>query len=243
MTSLQAIAAILLAITIAVAVMYYACSVPTSQLLGRALVRGPAEGHRIALTFDDGPAPPFTDQILEILRESRVHATFFVCGENVERHPETLRRIRSENHCIGNHTYSHPLLYLKSRSQIAAEIDRTQAIVRRVTGERPNLFRAPYGVRWLGLFPLLRERGIKAVQWSDTGFDWKEENSSAEIARLVLKRLKPGAVILLHDGHNNLPPEQLDRSRTVAALPAIIEGARRAGFAFVPVEEFLPRPS
>jgi peptidoglycan-N-acetylglucosamine deacetylase len=219
--------------------LYYACSVPTSQLLGRTLLRGPAASPRVALTFDDGPAPPFTDQILDILREQQVPATFFVCGKNVERHPETLQRIQAEKHCIGNHTYSHPFLYLKSRKQIAQEIDRTQTVIEKFIGCRPKVFRPPYGIRWFGLFPVLRERGMTGVQWSDTGFDWIEKNSSAEIARLTLSRLKAGAVVLLHDGGNVLAPAQFDRSRTVAALPAIIEGARKAGFTFVSVEDFI----
>lgn len=221
------------------AALYYACSVPRSQLLGPALVRGPARGRRVALTFDDGPAPPYTEQILDILRDRKVPATFFVCGKNVERFPEILHRIQAENHAIGNHTYSHPFLYLKSRARIAEEIDRTQAIIERVTGQRPKFFRPPYGGRWFGLFLLLRERGMRAIQWSDTGFDWKKDFGPAEIVRATLRGLDAGSVILLHDGHNVFPPDQVDCSSTVAALPAIIEGAQKAGFAFVPLEEFL----
>src|SRR2546428_147413 len=85
------------------AFLYYACTVPSSQILGPTLVRGPAEGRRIALTFDDGPLSPFTEQVLDILRERRVPATFFVCGKNVERFPEILRRIHEEGHGLGDH--------------------------------------------------------------------------------------------------------------------------------------------
>ncbi len=221
------------------AVLYYACAVPSSQLLGSALVRGPADRRRVVLTFDDGPATPFTEQILDILRDRKVPATFFVCGKNVERFPEILRRIQVENHAIGNHTYSHPFLYFRSRTRIAEEIDRTQTAIERITRQRPKLFRPPYGVRWFGLFPLLRERGMRVIQWSDTGFDWESRNGPADIVRLTLKRLEGGSVILLHDGHNALPPHQVDRSNTVTALPAIIEGAEKAGFRFVPLQDFL----
>lgn len=221
------------------ALLYYACAVPRSQLLGPTLVRGPIDGRRVALTFDDGPTPPFTEQILDILRDRKVPATFFVCGKNVERFPEILRRIRAENHTIGNHTYSHPFLYFRSRARIAEEIDRTQTTIEKVIGQPPKLFRPPYGVRWFGLFPLLRERGIRTIQWSDTGFDWESKNGPAAIVRLTLRSLGGGSVILLHDGHNALPPNEVDRSNTVAALPAIIEGAEQAGFRFVPLQHFL----
>ncbi|HEV2175899.1 MAG TPA: polysaccharide deacetylase family protein [Terriglobia bacterium] len=218
--------------------LYYACSVPASQMLGPTLVRGPADRPRIALTFDDGPARPSTEQILDTLRREQVPAAFFVCGKNVERYPEVVRRIQAEGHTLGNHTYSHPLLYLKGRARIAAEIDRTQAAIEHAVGERPRLFRPPYGVRWFGLFPLLRERGLSVVQWSDTGFDWKE-NGPAEIARLALRNLKSGSVILLHDGREPREPQEVDACATVEALPMIIEGARKAGLEWVSVKEFL----
>jgi len=219
--------------------LYYACSVPTSQVLGPALVRGPSDQRRVSLTFDDGPAPPFTTQVLDTLREYRVTATFFVCGKNVERFPAVLERIHGENHGIGNHTYSHPLLYCKSRREMAEEIDKTQSVIECITGRRPRLFRPPCGIRWFGLFPLLRERGMRLIQWSDAGFDWKKENRADDIVKLVLAHLDAGSVILLHDGRNALPPDQFDRSRTVAALPRIIESVRSSGLEFVPVEEFL----
>jgi peptidoglycan-N-acetylglucosamine deacetylase len=233
------LAIVALLATILVGALYYACTVVGSQVLGPGLVRGPSDRREIALTFDDGPAPPFTEQILDILHEHGVTATFFVCGKNAERHPETLRRIQTEKHSIGNHTYSHPFLCLKGRDKIAEEIDRTQAVIQGITGCRPRIFRPPFGIRWFGLFPVLRERGMMNVQWSDAGFDWVERNSSTEIARLALQRLKPGSVILLHDGRDTLSPDRCDRSRTVAALPVIIEQARRAGFNFVSIEDFI----
>jgi len=222
------------------ALIYYACSVPTSQVLGKALVRGPAEGREVVLTFDDGPAEPFTGQILDILRRHRAPATFFCCGKNVSRLPDLVRRVQGEGHTVGNHTWSHPLLYFKSRRRIEDEIDRTQETIERVTRHAPAVFRPPYGVRWLGLFPALKARGLADVQWSDTGYDWKARHDAAAIARLTLKKLRPGAIILLHDGREPRQPGDVDASMTVAALPAIIEGVRRAGLEFATIENFLP---
>ncbi|MGO8790410.1 MAG: polysaccharide deacetylase family protein [Terriglobia bacterium] len=217
---------------------WWACATPSSTFFRPVLSRGPREGKRICLTFDDGPTLQFTPQVLDILREHRVPAAFFVCGKNVEKHPDLLRRIVAEGHEIGNHTYSHPYVFFKSRRRIAEEIDRTQAIIEKVSGFRPNIFRPPYGSRWFGLVPTLLERGMHLVLWSATGYDWR--NDVPGITRATLRALKPGAVILLHDGRETRPAAEIDRSRTVSALPEIIAGAREQGYTFAPLREFLP---
>jgi len=240
--------------------LWYACSVPGSQVFGPALVRGRVDRPLVTLTFDDGPCKPFTEQILDVLRDRKVPATFFVCGQNVERHPEIVRRICAEGHTLGNHTYSHPFPYFLPRRRMAEEIDRTQQAIERVTGKRPAVFRPPYGARWFGLYPVLRERGLKVVQWSDTGYDWKSDAKTT--VRAALEHLGPGSVILLHDGQEGTqgflkwawrevfasgdraapaPPAQsgTDRAHVVEALPQIIDGARKAGLEFVPLRDFL----
>jgi peptidoglycan/xylan/chitin deacetylase (PgdA/CDA1 family) len=215
----------------------YAWSIPTLQWFGPAILRGPADGNRIALTFDDGPCAGYTEQILDILRRHQVKATFFVCGQNVERSPEILRRIQAEGHAIGNHSYSHRLPLFRSRAFFAREIDLTQEAIEKVTGKRPKFFRPPFGARWLGLQSVLKARGLSLVNWSDTGYDWKLDAEG--IVRETLKTLGPGSIILLHDGRTTCPPEEVDRSPTVKALPAILEGASKAGFTFVSLEELL----
>jgi peptidoglycan-N-acetylglucosamine deacetylase len=218
-------------------VLAYASIIPSSQVFAPVVNRGPAKSGSVVLTFDDGPAPPFTDRVLDILAEHRISATFFLCGKNVESHPEIARRILREGHTIGNHTYSHPFLFACSRRFIALEIDRAQKAIERVTGVRPTLFRPPYGVRWFGLMPVLRQRGLKMVMWSVMGFDWKCR--APAIIRATTRRLHPGAVILLHDGHEQPPLSGVDQSSTVQALPAIIEEAIRSGLTFAPIEKFL----
>jgi peptidoglycan/xylan/chitin deacetylase (PgdA/CDA1 family) len=215
----------------------YAWSVPTLQIFGPALLRGPAHEGQVALTFDDGPSTPYTGQILDLLRERGVTATFFLCGKNVERHPEIARRIVAEGHTVGNHTHSHPYPYFRRPSFFAVEIDLAQDAIERATGHRPRIFRPPFGARWLGMYRVLRERTLPLINWSDTGYDWRQ---GVDIVRETLKHLGPGSIILLHDGSRVYPPHQVDQSRTVSALPSIIDGARQAGLTFVSVVNFLP---
>jgi peptidoglycan/xylan/chitin deacetylase (PgdA/CDA1 family) len=217
---------------------WWACATPTSTFFRPVLVRGPQRGKRISLTFDDGPAGQFTEQVLDILRQQHVPATFFVCGKNVEEHPDLLRRIVAEGHEVGNHSYSHPYFFFKSRRRMVEEIDRTQAIIEKVVGFRPNIFRPPYGARWFGLVPTLLQREMHLIQWSATGFDWKKD--AAAITQAILRELKPGAIILLHDGRETRPAAQIDRSPTTAALPSLIAGARQEGYTFAPLKDFLP---
>lgn len=231
--------AIGLIVLLSAGLVYYGCRVYDSQLLGRSLVRGATGKGRVALTFDDGPSPPCTEQILDILKEYRATATFFVNGRLVDRFPEILQRITREGHTVGNHTYSHPCLCFKTRRRIASEIDRTQETIERAVGLRPRVFRSPYGVRWFGLFSTLRRRGMLSVQWTDMGFDWVQENTPHDIASKTLSKLRDGSIILLHDGCGKLEPEEAVHATTVAALPAIIEGVRRRGLEFVSVHEFL----
>jgi peptidoglycan/xylan/chitin deacetylase (PgdA/CDA1 family) len=212
-----------------VGVLAYGLGSPRATLLAPATVFG-EDPREVLLTFDDGPSVPYTGQILDILREQRIRAVFFLCGSNAERHPELVRRIRDEGHEIGNHPWSHQYLYLASGATMANEIDRTQDVLERIAGVRPVWFRPPFGVRGLALRGVLEARGMKMMLWSDRGHDG--ELDAAGIAETTLAQLVPGAIILLHDGFETKAPSLVDRSATVAALPAIIAGARKAGYRF-----------
>src|SRR5512143_14229 len=117
-----AILVILLIVAAAEGLFVFACYFPSSTFFKPVLIQGPPEARKVALTFDDGPTPPFTEKILDILREKKVTATFFVCGRNAERHPETMRRIVREGHTLGNHTFSHLSLFMRSSQRMAEEI-------------------------------------------------------------------------------------------------------------------------
>ena len=213
------------------AVLSYAVVAPGSQLLGRTLFRGSAASSKIALTFDDGPGEA-TPRILETLQQHGVRATFFLCGENVERYPGLARRIAEDGHEIGNHTYSHPHLFGKTPGRIALEIRRAQDVITHRTGCRPKLFRPPYGERWFGLFPILSGKELSTVMWSVNSHDWRLP--AARIARQVIRKTRPGSIILLHDGAPLR--EGGNRMETAAALGEII-GALREQYEFVTASE------
>lgn len=218
----------------AAAILGYGISAPSATFLGPSLFRGkflPGGPREVALTFDDGPSVPYTGEVLDILRKNHIHATFFICGANAELYPDLVRRIEAEGNEVGNHTYSHPWLYLMERRKIADEIDHTQDVLQKISGRRPRLFRPPFGIRWFSLWPLLQERGLTMVMWSMRGYDGKLGASA--IAQTTLDQLVPGGIILLHDGFETHKPADVDRSATVRALPAIIDGIQRAGYKFV----------
>lgn len=221
--------------TAAVAVAAYGLAVPTATLLAPALVRLPGSERRIALTFDDGPSVPYTAQILDILKRERAPAVFFLCGANAARHPELVRRILREGHQIGNHTYSHPYLHLLGRDRLDAEIGRAQDAIAAAAGAAPRYFRPPFGVRAFALPKVLRGRGLTMVLWSGAGPEG--DRDARAIAAAALKSLSPGAILLFHDGFETAPDAGVDRSETVKALPAVIAGARRAGYTFTPLPE------
>lgn len=224
-------AGLLLCAVLILGLLTYGLGAQGSTLFGPALVRL-SEDTDAALTFDDGPSPD-TARILDILRDKEVRATFFLCGASVERYPELARRIAAEGHALGNHTYSHPYLHLMSRSAIAAEIDLTQDAIEKVTGVRPAYFRPPHGVRWFPLWSVLRERGMTMVLWNT--YPQEGASPARDIEARALARLRPGAIILLHDGKDNLPEGRNLRPATVEALPRIIDGVRRAGYRFAPL--------
>lgn len=188
----------------------------------------------VALTFDDGPSAD-TERMLDLLDECRLSATFFMVGHQVERYPQTARRVAASGHEIGNHSYSHPIYLYRSARETRRELERTQQIIADVTGVHARLARPPYGVRTPGYFRAARALGLRTVQWTLAGFDWKK-HSPADIARSVLDNVRAGSIILLHDADSE---NRRDRSATVAALPLIIEGLKEKGLRVAPLAELL----
>jgi chitin deacetylase len=181
----------------------------------------------VALTFDDGPWPVYTERVLAVLRGQDVHATFFMIGQNVRNYPSIAQHVFEQGHAVGNHTWNHPSRPRGARTEIV----RTDDIFKKTLGFTPTLFRPPYGNMRNGLTTVAKQQGKAVIMWSVDSADWRRGTAAAIQAR-SLKHLKPGAIILLHDGGGN-------RDATVAALPGIISSLRAKGYRFVTVPELL----
>ena len=195
---------------------------------GKVLRHVPVKaGNKVfALTFDDGPWPRSTRQILRILKQHDAKATFYVVGQEVRARPKIAREIYEAGHALGNHSWSHPS---RPRSPIS-EVTRTNAEVKRAVGVEPTSFRPPYGILARMAHEAQRE-GQPVLLWSADSHDWRQPGAS-RIASRILSQASPGGVALLHDGGGH-------RNQTVAALPVILRGLQARGYKLVTIPELL----
>ncbi|MGC8762227.1 MAG: polysaccharide deacetylase family protein [Acidobacteriota bacterium] len=198
---------------------------PSSQVLGPAFTHGDRRGPEVALTFDDGPNEPYTGQILDILEARGVKATFFLVGENVRRYPGTVRREAALGMELGNHTMHHATLVGRPGPAIFREIADAQETIEEASGVTPVWFRPPHGFRDPRLFRQAGRLGLAVAEWSVMPKDWTAPGMPAIVQR-VLNAVRPGDIILLHDGVNAVGG---DRRETVEALPYILDGLQARG--------------
>jgi len=208
-------------------------------IFGPSVERGP-RNRKIYLTFDDGPNERATPAILETLAGARVPAAFFMVGDHVKRFPGLARRVVSEGHTVGNHTQNHVKLHFASRRKIQQQLEVAHGAIEWATQRTPRAFRAPHGYRSPFLRPVARELGYTVFGWTFGVFDTARPGAE-EIRRRVRKRVRPGAIVLLHDGDGYDPAG--DRMQTAEALSGIIEDARAAGYEFASLNELLGNQS
>lgn len=188
-------------------------------------VRREEEEKKIAITFDDGPHPSYTEQLLDGLKERGVHATFFVTGEHAELHPDIIKRMQEEGHLIGNHTYSHIQLTSSNREKFKEELVATNKVIQEITGEEVQYVRPPYG-SWDKSFE--KELNMFPVLWTVDPLDWCSSNVSC-ITEKIVDNVEENDIILMHDYYD---------TSVTAALKAIDE-LLEEGYTFVTVEEIL----
>lgn len=213
---------------------------PRSTGLGPNVTRlpAPAHGQALALTIDDGPDPDVTPAVLDLLRRHGAKATFFLIAQRAEAHPALVRRIVAEGHAVGNHSYRHRHNFsLLGPRGFTAEIERAQQALQRLTGRRPQWFRAPAGLRNPFLDPVLHRQGLTLVSWTRRGYDTRERDPATVLARLT-KGLRGGDILLLHDGHCAL--DATGRPVVLEVLSRLLEQSRRAGWRWVTLDEALP---
>jgi len=224
---------------IGVGVFLTLCAVlPENNVFGRVFFESKTPHKVVALTFDDGPYSPYTEQVLDILKESNVPATFFLVGQNVDKYPEVVRRMALEGHQLGNHTYHHVDLLKNDSTVIAEELDRTSKAILAVTGAAPHVVRPPHGFRDPVVMQVMAERGLTVVEWSVMGRDWTNPGVEAIVDRVVTK-VKNGSIILLHDGDGIA--SEASRNQSVEATRRIIQTLRTQDYEFVTVDEILSK--
>ena len=189
-----------------------------------------ANGEKVvALTFDDGPWEGTTAQVLDILNQHDIKATFFWVGQHLQRHPQLAKQIAEAGHAFGNHSWSH-IMHPSDPQTVANEIERTSDLIHQLTGEKPLLFRPPGGYLDTGLSEYAQQQDHAIAMWSVDSEDYYVP--APVLTDNVLRQVTPGGIVLLHDGGG-------DRSATVQSLPQIIATLKQQGYKFVTVPELL----
>lgn len=193
-------------------------------------IKLPAQEKVIALTFDDGPWVRTTAQVLEILKQEDIRATFFWVGQYIKAHPEIAQQVVAEGHAIGNHTWHH---WYRQQNHLTAahEINDTAELIYKTTGIKTLVFRPPGGLLNNGLANYAKEQNYVTVMWSIDSLDYRPF-TAGQLIKNVIRQAEPGSIVLMHDGGGN-------RAATVKALPQIIAQLKQQGYSFVTVPQLL----
>lgn len=213
---------------------------PWLQMYGRVICRAPRGTGKMALTFDDGPHPVTTRQVLAALAASRHRATFFVLGEKAERHPDVIREIRDAGHTLAIHGYVHDRLHpLRGAKRITQELVRARDVVERVSGFRATWFRPPVGQTSPTSVVGVRRAGLELMGWSGRGYDGVASRSPEQVLRSALKCVGEGEVLVLHDAseRDDFVPASLP------ILPQLLAELDARGLTSVGVDGLFPRLS
>jgi peptidoglycan/xylan/chitin deacetylase (PgdA/CDA1 family) len=229
----------------------YASAHPASQLFGRSIRRTTA-AKKLAITFDDGPNPVITPQLLDLFARHNAHATFFLIGDFVRQCPELVRETAARGHSLGNHTDTHPNLFKRSPSQIKNHLQRANDAISEAAGISPKWFRPPYGLRNPWVIPAANRLNMQAVMWTLIPGDWRAPSKEwliprmAPIGKYAEKNIgkhpnAPGDILCLHDG--NHAQQNGDRHRTLEALEYWLPRWRDLGLEFVTIDEAVRTPA
>lgn len=226
----------LLLLIVVVGAVYWIFMSPWSQLWGRFPYSAKTTEKKIALTFDDGPNEPYTSELLRILNKESVLGTFFVVGECAKRHPKMTAKILKDGHVLGNHSLRHKFSTYMKPGAFIKEVESTQNIIFEQTGKKPAMYRTP----WLWRNPLLL-RSVNKLGLHPVGGEFCHSlevfNASANaIAEGALSKIKPGAIIIFHDGKEGTGG---DRKNTVAAVKILIPRLKQLGYKFETVDKML----
>lgn len=184
------------------------------------LRHGPVNKKNIAITFDDGPSE-YTEKILDILKDKKIKATFFIIGKCAQQHPDIVKRIVKEGHEIGNHSFSHSRLYFRTKAFIDVQIKKTEEAIKKITGKRTKYFRPPNGRYTQKLRNIMVKNDYKIILWTISSHDWRNPGVNKIIDKST-KYLRNGDILLFHDGGSVLKHFWIRREQTIKSLPEVI---------------------
>ncbi|RYG01129.1 MAG: polysaccharide deacetylase family protein [Chitinophagaceae bacterium] len=214
-------------------ILFYGSSTVGANFYMKLMNSGANTSRQIAISFDDGPADNYTSQVLDILSRERVPSAFFCIGKNIAGREAILKRIISEDHIIGNHSYSHHFWFdMYGAEKMQADLQQMNAAVKQVSGLEPALFRPPYGVTNPNLVKAVKRQGLTPVGWNVRSLDTMIKDPEKLLERMM-SSVKPGAIVLFHD----------TSEATFLMLPAFIERVRGLGFEFVRLDKMLNIPA
>lgn len=219
---------------------------PSNQLFGKTIVSGPPNERVVALTYDDGPNPPYTSRILDVLDSEHVHATFFVVGRAAAAYPSVVRREVHEGNAIGNHTWNHEHLIVMDAGHVRDSLSRTDEAIYRAANIHTRIMRPPFGMRDWFVLDEARRMGYTPVMWSvPLAHDWDNPPPQV-IANRILPFVHDGSIIVLHDGNRgqlckqqHLASRVCDRNNDIEATRLIVEELKREGYRFITVPELI----
>lgn len=207
---------------------------PGNSFYGSVLTHGTVQQKQIALTFDDGPYPPYTQQLLQLLQEKNVRATFFMVGENAAAHPEIVKMVQAQGHLIALHAGYHKDLLKLDKGQLQENIIYGKDTLEEITGSYIAYMRPPHGFKDWSVLQAMDNAGLQAVNWSIIPRDWTNPGVRT-IANRVCDNAAPGGIVLLHDGDS--PAQTAPRLQTIESTGMIIDRLRSEGYEFVTVAE------
>ncbi len=209
-----------------------------SQVFGRYIWRVRTREKLIALTFDDGPNEPYTSQILDILSENNIKATFFMVGNCIERYPDVARKVLAAGHSIGSHSVSHRFRNYFRPNFYQLEVLKNQEIFDKYLNITPTLYRSPWLWRYPSLLRRLKSAGLTPISGEFCHSLEVFKIDANKIARAVIKKAKPGAIIIFHDGKEGGVG---DRAQTVQAVGLVITRLLKDGYRFITIDELLKK--
>lgn len=192
--------------------------------------------NKVAFTFDDGPSPKYTNELLDLLQQYEVKASFFVVGSEAEKYPEIILRMHREGHLIGIHNYVHRSNWLMTPWRVQQDLEKSANIIKGITGTKPKFYRPPWGM--LNLFDFFTHKDYKIILWSLMVGDWRSKGGSKKREEGILNSIKPGEIILLHDSGETWGANKDAPQYTIAALKTVFRELSKRGYIYKRIDEF-----